>query len=110
MTSLSEDHSDQEAPAPAARSHEKPARHGPGPGGRGHQATSREDAGQEVPGHDGPAPPPPAVACARCGDPADGPPPTWTCSVENGVRRYFCDACSREHLRSIEGRLDSAWW
>ncbi|MGW4345728.1 hypothetical protein ACWEL8_11720 [Streptomyces sp. NPDC004690] len=120
MTSLSEDHSDQEAPAPAARAHEKPGRHGPGPEDHGHEATSREatgrqDAdheatGREDPGHDGPAPPPPVVACARCGAPADGPPPTWTCSVENGVRRYFCDACSREHLRAIEGRLDSAWW
>ncbi|MEW5355088.1 hypothetical protein [Streptomyces sp. 16-176A] len=125
MTSLSEDHSDQEAPAPAARAHEKPGRHGPGPEDRGHEATSREatgredadheatgreDAGQEAPGHDGPAPPPAVVTCARCGAPADGPPPTWTCSVENGVRRYVCDACSREHLRAIEGRLDSAWW
>ncbi|MEU2880436.1 hypothetical protein [Streptomyces sp. NPDC007070] len=125
MTSLSEDHSDQEAPAPAARAHENPGRHGPGPEDRGHEATSREatgredadheatgreDAGQEAPGRDGPAPPPPVVTCARCGAPADGPPPTWTCSVENGVRRYFCDACSREHLRAIESRLDSAWW
>ncbi|MFB7595908.1 hypothetical protein [Streptomyces sp. NPDC056160] len=50
------------------------------------------------------------VSCARCGTSAQEPPPTWACSVENGVRRYFCDACSREHLRSIEGRLDSAWW
>ncbi|MFK4143923.1 hypothetical protein [Streptomyces sp. NPDC004065] len=53
----------------------------------------------------------PSLVCARCGTPAEGPPPpTWTCSVENGARRYFCDRCSREHLRSIEGRLDSAWW
>ncbi|WP_107089013.1 hypothetical protein [Streptomyces sp. NRRL B-3648] len=51
------------------------------------------------------------LACARCGTPADGPPPaTWTCSVENGIRQYFCAACSRENLRAIEGRLDSAWW
>ncbi|WP_408649062.1 hypothetical protein [Streptomyces poriticola] len=48
--------------------------------------------------------------CARCGTTAEGLPPTWTCSVENGSRRYFCEACSREHLRAIEGRLDSAWW
>ncbi|MER6983521.1 hypothetical protein ABT317_42880, partial [Streptomyces carpinensis] len=47
---------------------------------------------------------------ASAGTPAEGPPPTWTCSVENGVRCYFCDACSRENLRSIESRLDSAWW
>ncbi|MEV5318425.1 hypothetical protein AB0K92_12355 [Streptomyces sp. NPDC052687] len=50
------------------------------------------------------------VVCARCGTVADGPQPTWTCSVENGTRQYFCDSCSRENLRSIEGRLDSAWW
>ncbi|MEU2064219.1 hypothetical protein [Streptomyces sp. NPDC013455] len=51
------------------------------------------------------------VVCARCGTPADGPQPvTWTCSVESGVRRYFCESCSRENLRAIEGRLDSAWW
>ncbi len=49
--------------------------------------------------------------CARCGAFADVPPPvTWTCSVENGTRLYFCDARSRENLRAIEGRLDSAWW
>ena len=48
--------------------------------------------------------------CARCGTQAQAPQPTWTCSVENGIRHYFCDACSRENLRAIEGRLDSAWW
>ncbi|GCB46079.1 hypothetical protein SNL152K_3377 [Streptomyces sp. NL15-2K] len=48
--------------------------------------------------------------CACCGTPAEGAPPTWTCSVENGSRQYFCDRCSRENLRAIEGRLDSAWW
>ncbi|NGO77507.1 hypothetical protein G6045_17830 [Streptomyces sp. YC504] len=50
------------------------------------------------------------LVCARCGTTADAPRPTWTCSVENGSRRYFCDDCSREHLRAIEGRLDSSWW
>lgn len=49
--------------------------------------------------------------CARCGALAgDSQPATWTCSVENGTRQYFCDVCSRENLRAIEGRLDSAWW
>ncbi|EYT84111.1 MULTISPECIES: hypothetical protein [unclassified Streptomyces] len=60
--------------------------------------------------HGGEHAPRPSVSCAHCGTPADEPPPTWTCSVEDGVRRYFCDACSRAHLRSIEGRLDSARW
>ncbi|MEU7334161.1 hypothetical protein [Streptomyces sp. NPDC007074] len=50
------------------------------------------------------------IVCARCGTSADGPRPTWTCSVENGSRHYFCDDCARTHLRAIEGRLDSAWW
>ncbi|MFE9805299.1 hypothetical protein [Streptomyces sp. NPDC005548] len=50
------------------------------------------------------------IVCARCGTRADGPRPTWACSVENGARHYFCDTCSRSNLRAIEGRLDSAWW
>ncbi|WP_314218750.1 hypothetical protein [Streptomyces zaehneri] len=51
------------------------------------------------------------LVCARCGAGAEEPPPvTWTCSVENGVRHYFCEACARENLRAIEGRLDSEWW
>jgi hypothetical protein len=61
-----------------------------------------------------------APTCDFCGttapaDPTDdGPgealPLTWTTAVENGRRRVFCDACSREHLRAIEGKLDSEWW
>ncbi|MGW3668230.1 hypothetical protein [Streptomyces sp. NPDC005141] len=50
------------------------------------------------------------IVCARCGTTADGPQPTWTCSVENGTRCYFCDNCARSNLRAIEGRLDSDWW
>ncbi|MFD7433522.1 hypothetical protein [Streptomyces sp. NPDC059861] len=50
------------------------------------------------------------VVCARCGTPARTPQPTWTCSVENSTRQYFCEGCSRQNLRAIEGRLDSAWW
>lgn len=61
-----------------------------------------------------PAPPDseaPPVVCARCNAQAPaGPPPTWTCSVENGTRQYFCVDCARANLRAIEGRLDSAWW
>ncbi|MDX3802997.1 hypothetical protein [Streptomyces sp. AK04-3B] len=54
---------------------------------------------------------PRSVVCGRCGIRAAEPPPvTWTCSVENGVRRHFCEACARENLRAIEGRLDSVWW
>ena len=35
---------------------------------------------------------------------------TWTTSVENGRQRTYCEDCSRQHLRAIEGKLDSAWW
>lgn len=52
----------------------------------------------------------PPAACARCGLTAEHLPLTWTCSVEGGVRRYFCDDCGRANLRNIESRLDSAWW
>lgn len=50
------------------------------------------------------------TTCARCGTTHHGLPLTWTCSVENGRRVYFCVACARRHIRSIEGRLDSALW
>jgi hypothetical protein len=53
--------------------------------------------------------------CDFCGTaalpgPADGLPLTWTTAVENGHSRVFCERCSREHLRAIEGKLDSEWW
>ena len=35
---------------------------------------------------------------------------TWTRGTENGREVWTCDACSRQHLRSIEGKLDSSWW
>lgn len=52
------------------------------------------------------------VACAWCGSvpPGGSPPITWASSVEAGVTRWFCETCARENLRSIEGKLDSAWW
>jgi hypothetical protein len=52
------------------------------------------------------------VTCDFCGAVAadDQLPLTWTTAVENGRRRVFCDRCSREHLRAIEGKLDSEWW
>ncbi|AXK37011.1 hypothetical protein DVA86_01640 [Streptomyces armeniacus] len=50
------------------------------------------------------------TVCALCGTTAEETPVTWVCSVENGDRRYFCEECSRAHLRAIEGRIDSSWW
>ena len=35
---------------------------------------------------------------------------SWVLGVENGRKVWTCDRCSRDNLRSIEGKLDSAWW
>ena len=35
---------------------------------------------------------------------------TWSTAVENGRQRTYCEVCSREHLRSMEGKLDSEYW
>ena len=53
------------------------------------------------------------VTCATCGAvPEDMALArlTWSRGTENGREVWSCDACSRRHLRSIEGKLDSAWW
>lgn len=34
----------------------------------------------------------------------------WTSSVEAGQRRWYCERCSREHVRAIESKLDREWW
>jgi hypothetical protein len=53
-----------------------------------------------------------AATCDFCGKtaPGDQTPLTWTTAVENNRSKVFCDACSREHLRAIESKLDSDWW
>lgn len=53
--------------------------------------------------------------CAVCGrTPAEGERATvtltWVRGTENGREVWTCDRCSREHLRSIEAKLDSQWW
>jgi hypothetical protein len=51
-----------------------------------------------------------AVTCGWCGATAEELPLTWTTSTERGVQRYYCEKCSRENARAIEGKLDSEWW
>ena len=51
--------------------------------------------------------------CATCGRiPKDESEArlSWALGVEKGEQVWTCDVCSRENLRSIEGKLDSAWW
>ena len=55
----------------------------------------------------------PAPVCAGCGTTAADPALaslTWIRAVENGREVWTCERCSREHLRSIEAKLDSTWW
>jgi hypothetical protein len=54
-----------------------------------------------------------ALTCATCGarpDDAAVARLTWARGVENGREVWTCESCSRRHLRSIEGKLDSSWW
>lgn len=55
------------------------------------------------------------MVCVACGSvlpPGDeaGARATWAMAVECGRVVWTCATCSREHLRSIEGKLDPAWW
>jgi len=52
------------------------------------------------------------TTCDFCGrqEPDKAKTLTWTVAVENRRRRVYCDACSRDHLRSMEGKLDSEFW
>ncbi len=56
------------------------------------------------------------MACATCGarpldeDVAARARLTWARGFEAGREVWTCDQCSRRHLRSIEGKLDSGWW
>ncbi|MEO7060671.1 MAG: hypothetical protein ABI083_13195 [Lapillicoccus sp.] len=52
------------------------------------------------------------LICATCGARAEAGVArlTWGLGVENGRTVWTCDTCSRTYLRSIEGKLDAAWW
>lgn len=55
------------------------------------------------------------LVCSSCGT---APPPgrepaarlSWSRGSERGRTTWTCDRCSRANLRSIEGKLDAAWW
>ncbi|WP_170286050.1 hypothetical protein [Nocardioides rubriscoriae] len=49
--------------------------------------------------------------CGRQADEADEADTlAWTTSVENKRLKRYCVSCSREHLRSMEGKLDAEFW
>ena len=52
-----------------------------------------------------------ATTCHVCGTVApDGRPATWSLQVGSSGRQWLCEACTRNNVRSIEGKLDKAWW
>ena len=34
----------------------------------------------------------------------------WSTAVEAGRAKTYCETCSRENLRAMEGKLDSEYW
>jgi len=48
--------------------------------------------------------------CTGCRAQVPERPLTW--SLQKGQRgeQWLCEACTRLNVRSIEGRLDEAWW
>ncbi|MGN0063151.1 MAG: hypothetical protein ACI379_02825 [Nocardioides sp.] len=49
--------------------------------------------------------------CAFCGRQAEEAETlTWSQATEGRRTVWHCDTCAREHLRSIEAKLDSEWW
>lgn len=53
------------------------------------------------------------LTCDFCGTTASdeaGAALTWSMGVEHGRVRRFCPRCSREHVRGMEGKLDSDAW
>lgn len=60
----------------------------------------------------GSGPDEPPVDCATCGTPADDELAvlTWMLDVSDTGWTWICPACSRDHVRDIEARLDPSWW
>ena len=50
------------------------------------------------------------VSCSVCGTTVDELPVTWSMQVSERGQTWVCDRCSRDNIRSIEGKLDEAWW
>jgi hypothetical protein len=51
------------------------------------------------------------LTCQTCGVAAgEEVPLDWVSSIERGELQHHCGRCVRDNLRSIEARLDPAWW
>lgn len=57
----------------------------------------------------------PRLVCSSCGTtPAAGDEQharlTWSLATDRGRTTWTCERCSRDHVRSIESKLDPDWW
>ena len=50
------------------------------------------------------------ACCGLCGATAQDPPLSWSVQVSERGTGWLCEPCTRQNLRSIESRLDEAWW
>lgn len=50
------------------------------------------------------------TTCAVCGAVVQERPVTWSLQVGARGAQWLCEDCTRQNIRSIEGRLDEAWW
>jgi len=51
------------------------------------------------------------TTCTACGTTVEGDPPlTWSSSTGPRGTTWVCDRCTREHVRSIEAKLDEEHW
>ncbi len=48
--------------------------------------------------------------CGACGTTVEERPISWSLQVSERGTTWLCEACTRANVRSIEGRLDEAWW
>ena len=54
-----------------------------------------------------------AITCVVCGAVADGDADVqlgWSMSTSDRGKVFTCPRCVRENVRSIEAKLDEAWW
>ena len=49
------------------------------------------------------------VTCNACGTTAESA-LGWTTDVTDRGTHHLCERCSRDNIRSIEGRLDPTYW
>ena len=50
------------------------------------------------------------TTCSVCGTFVEDRPATWSFLLNARGQQWMCERCTRENLRSIEGKLDEAWW